>query len=165
MEKDKTKKIPALYLAKQANCSVLLLCCLLIISIFTTPLIADEILIITHQDTPVSSLKPKQVANLFLGLGQNNHGLTPFDLSDKKLRQNFYHEVTGLSLSSIRAKRAKQVFTGRGRPPVMLRLDEVEQLLSEKPGAVTYIPSDQLPVGSKILLTLKSGAQVSEVEE
>ena len=137
----------------------MVLCGLLITSLFTTTVFAEEVLIITHQDTPVSSLSIKQVSDLFLGLGEKNHGLIAYDLSDKKLRQTFYRKVTGLSLASIRAKRASQVFTGRGRPPIILRLDEVEQLLSKKTGAVTYIPADQLPVNTKVLLTLKSGVQ------
>ena len=157
MVRDNIKRMPLPHLTRCARCQGLLLYCLLIILLFSTPVDAEEILIITHQDTQVSSLSPKQVANLFTGFGQNNHGLIPFDLSDKKLRQKFYREVTGMSLASIRAKRARQVFTGRGHPPAILRLDEVEQLLSEKAGAVTYISTDQLPANSKILLILETG--------
>ena len=159
------KRIPRPHQAHCVKCPSLVLCCLLIISLFNTPAIAEDILVITHQDWPVTNLSAKQVANLFLGLGQNNHGLTPFDLSDKKLRRSFYRRVTGLSLVSIRAKWARQVFTGRGRPPDILKLEQVDQLLSEKTGAVLYVFADQQPEGSKILLTLKAVVQTSGVED
>ena len=123
MVKNKTKKTPRLHLAPCVKHPTVVQCYLLVISLFTTAVVAEEILVITHQDTPVSNLSTKQVANLYLGVGENKHNLTPFDLHDKKLRQNFYGEVTGLSLASIRTKRAKQVFTGRGRPPAMLTLE------------------------------------------
>ena len=118
---------------------------------------AGDIWIVAHQNVEVASITRTEVANLFLSRGRTDSQLTPFDQRDRQLRERFYREVAGVSAASVRAHWAKQVFTGRGRPPAMLSLDEVEQVLSEKPGAVTYVPAGQLPEGSKVLLSIGAG--------
>jgi hypothetical protein len=119
---------------------------------------AEDIWVVATQNVRLpTALTRTEAANLFLGLGNAHPGLQPFDQRDPDLRERFYHEVAGLSLASVRAHRAKQVFTGRGRPPAMLSADEVENTLREKGNAVTYIPAGRLPAGSKVLLILESG--------
>ena len=120
---------------------------------------AEEILLVARQDAPVDSMNHKQTANLFLGLGRNLTPLTPFDQRDKELRKDFYQEVAGRSLSSVRAHWAKRVFTGRGRPPAMLAAEETDQVIREIPAAVTYVPEVQRPEGSKVLLYLEPEKQ------
>lgn len=116
--------------------------------------IADEILVVAREDAPVESLNRTETANLFLGLGRTLTPLIPFDQQDKELRQDFYREVAGLSLVSVRAHWAKRVFTGRGRPPAMLSTDQVAPLINQSPVAVTYIPEAMLPQNGKTLLLL-----------
>lgn len=121
------------------------------------PAAAGEIWIVAHQDMEVASITRTEAANLFLAKERTDSQLTPFDQRDRQLRERFYREVAGLSVASVRAHWAKQVFTGRGRPPAMLSLEEVERVLSEKPGAVTYVPAGQLPEGCKVLLSIDAG--------
>jgi hypothetical protein len=130
----------------------------LILSIFSSAAVAEGVVIVAGQSVELSSMTRDEVANLFMGIGAHTKPhLIPFDQRDLLLRERFYREVAGLSAASVRAHWAKQVFTGRGRPPAMLSQEEVEQMLSEQPAAVTYIPSGPLPAGSKVLLELKSG--------
>ena len=130
----------------------------LLILLQLTPIAAaEEIFLVARQDAPVESLNHKETANLFLGLGRTSTPLTPFDQRDKQVRKDFYREVAGRSLASVRAHWAKRVFTGRGRPPVMLSSEETDQVIREVPAAVTYVPEDQQPEDSKVLLYLKPG--------
>lgn len=126
---------------------------------FSGTAVADEILVVTGEDAPVNTLNRTETANLFLGLDHTTTSLTPFDQRDRDLRRDFYREVAGRSLASVRAHWAKRVFTGRGRPPDMLAAGEVDQAIRENPASVTYVPEVQLPNGGKVLLNLPRGTQ------
>ena len=115
---------------------------------------ADGLQLVTGQDTSVKSLSRAETANLFLGVGRAKVNLKPFDSSDKKLREEFYREVTGLSPARVRAHWAKRVFTGRGRPPKAVELKDVKKLIKLNPTAVTYVPSQMIPSNAKQLLQL-----------
>jgi hypothetical protein len=131
---------------------------LLIFGLWAPLASAEDIWVVAAQNLRFStSLTRTETANLFLGLGNANPGLQPYDQRDPDLRERFYREVAGLSLASVRAHRAKQVFTGRGLPPTMLSAEEVEKTLREKANVVTYVPAGRLPAGSKVLLILESG--------
>lgn len=123
----------------------------------SAPAVAGGIWVVVHQDVEVVTITREEAANLFLAGGRTDARLTPFDQRDRQLRERFYREVAGVSAASVRAHWAKQVFTGRGRPPAMLSREEVERVLSEKPGAVTYVPAGHLPEGSKVVLSLGAG--------
>lgn len=115
---------------------------------------AEEILVVTGKTAPVNSLNRTETANLFLGLERTTPSLIPYDQTDKTLRKDFYREVAGRSLASVRAHWAKRVFTGRGRPPAMLAADEVDRTIEQNPDAVTYVPDVRQPKKSKVLLYL-----------
>lgn len=136
-----------------------ILLCALLLFLPATSAFAYDILLIAGQDAPVSVLNRTEAANLFLGIGYTAPPLTPFDQKDAQLRERFYRGVAGLSAASVRAHWAKEVFTGRGRPPAMLELEEVENVLKENPFAVTYVPAGEMPKGSKLLLMLESGKE------
>jgi hypothetical protein len=121
--------------------------------------IAEEIWVVGSIHCAVTALNRAEAASLFLGLGPNQHHLIPFDQDDRELREHFYAEVANLSLASVRAHWAKQVFTGRGRPPAILTLHDVRQTLHDTPDAITYIPAGRIPAGGIVLLTLESGKQ------
>lgn len=127
--------------------------CKIILFLYSLPVFSDEIVVVTGKESKAAILTQTQVANLFLG---RNFGdtiqLTPFDQDDAQLRERFYREVVGMSLTSVRAYWAKRVFTGRGRPPKVLKADEIGQQL-EKQGSVTYFLSEQQPEDAEILFS------------
>ncbi|MBA1446136.1 MAG: hypothetical protein M3H12_01090 [Chromatiales bacterium] len=131
----------------------------LVLSLFVSVAAAEGVLVVVQQDSQVTTLTREEAANLFLGLGSTNSRLIPFDRSEQPLRERFYREVTGLSTASVRAHWAKQVFTGRGRPPARISKTDVTQVLNDKPGAVTYVAIDQLPAHSRALLSTEQGEQ------
>ncbi len=131
----------------------------LALSLFVSVAAAEGVLIVVQQDAEVTTLTREEAANLFLGLGSTNSRLIPIDRSEQSLRERFYREVLGLSAASVRAHWAKQVFTGRGRPPVRISKTDVTQLLNDKPGVVTYVAIDQRPAHSRVLLSTEQGEQ------
>jgi hypothetical protein len=127
------------------------------VALLTAPAaMADEaILVLARADAKIEAMTQAEVADLFLGRGSAK-GLTPFDREDAALKQRFYRTVADISLNSLRAYWAKQVFTGRGRPPKSLQDQEVEQALSASSSAVTYVLASQPPLGCKVLLKLEA---------
>lgn len=128
-----------------------------ILFMLAMPASANEIIVVVRQDSEAAAMTQTEVANLFLGREGSNNKLIPFDQDDSQLRERFYRDVADLSLSSVRAYWAKRVFTGRGRPPGILKQHEMEQVLKENPAAVLYSADDQQPAGSRILFSTKLG--------
>ena len=119
---------------------------------------AGEIWIVAGPTVTITALSPDELADIFLGRAdESRFRLRAIDQKDEALRQRFYRTVTGLSLQSLRAYWAKQVFTGRGRPPEQMSLEESEQALARLPNAITYLPKGKLPPAGKVLLTLPAG--------
>ncbi len=142
-------------LIAQKPCRIALFVLFIFIS---TPFPATgQIAIVAHQYSEAPTLTQQEVANLFLGIGQPFPQLTPYDHNDPRLRKQFYRLIAGLSITSVRAHWAKQVFSGRGRPPAILATAQVSRILRNELGAVTYVPLDQLSDNFKVLLILESG--------
>lgn len=118
---------------------------------------SENIVLLVHKDSVISEISNEDVANIFLGIG--NFGLKPYDQQDRRLRTEFYKKTANLSLASVRAHWAKRVFTGRGRPPPIINLQQIESVLNESTLTITYAPASQTVPGSKILLTLEIGEQ------
>lgn len=120
---------------------------------------ADEgtIWVVARQDAPIASLTLDEIADLFLGRRHSTLHLTPVDRSDDALRERFYRAVSGMSLMSVRAYWAKQVFTGRGRPAFLATEEDAARLVTDHPDVVTFIVGGRLPPGSKVLLVIEPG--------
>ena len=113
----------------------------------------EAILLIARADAEVAALTAPQAADLFLQRGAVSK-LIPYDRDDPALREGFYRAVADISLTSLRAYWAKQVFTGRARPPKSLGGEDVSGVLSASPFAVTYVLAGKQPPGSKVLLKI-----------
>ncbi|MGR8931898.1 MAG: hypothetical protein ACU836_14790 [Gammaproteobacteria bacterium] len=131
----------------------------LILCLPITLIQADEIVVINESPERASALSKDDVSNIFLGKGRNQHDFVPYDQQDLPLRKRFYHEVSGLSLASVRAYWARQVFTGRGHPPPLLTDEETELVLRHNPKAITYSFAQQKPEDAKVLFSTEEGEQ------
>lgn len=130
-------------------------CFAFLISILFSPLLgAEDIVVVCHQNAALNDINRQDVANLFLGL--SNSSFKPYDQKNKKLQSAFYDYAADLSLASVRAHWAKRVFTGRGRPPAIVSLEQTGELISTDPLAITYVPANQVIPGVKILLRLNA---------
>ncbi len=105
---------------------------------------ADEgLVLVAHPDSPVAGVDTETVAALYLGLRTGLDGLPgarPLDLKDRKLREKFYGTVTNRNLAQLRAHWSKLVFTGKGRPPRAMSVEDMAATLRNDPEAIGYLP-------------------------
>lgn len=133
---------------------------LLCLCLACTPLVqAEGLRVIAPRESGLEQLDSKQVGDIFLSRLASDSSLRPVDMKDQALRALFYEHITGKSLSGIKAYWARRVFTGRGRPPAMMTLEEVHALIAGKAPVITYIPMETtIPQGFVSLYEFERGA-------
>ena len=114
------------------------------------------IVVVAHKDSAVSQLSREEVAALFLGKRKlsNEVSVTPIDSKDGALRERFYLAVADMNGLRVKAYWSRIVFSGQGRPPREAALAEAGALLSGEPGALTYLPADQVTPDMKIVFSV-----------
>lgn len=121
--------------------------------------LCGEILVITHPDNPVDSLAQEEVSHLFLG--KNPHfpdgsKAVPLEWSNQKNKAKFYQQLSGKTLSQLRAYWAAFLFTGKGRPPKQVAyIDEIMKSIMTNKHAVTYLDATLVNDHVKILYRLR----------
>ena len=131
-------------------------CFLCSLCLGATPAVGGEFVVVVGKQAPLVQLRRDDVADLFLDR-RPVHDLKPLDLEDDHLRDDFYREVAGMSPHSVRAYWVRRVFTGRGRPPDRISVDEVRDVLSQQAPFVTYVPTNQANADYRVLLVVGSG--------
>jgi hypothetical protein len=130
---------------------------LVVLIVWTLPVSAEPVVVVTQDGTPVDSLSREEVADLFLGkrnITVAGQELTPLDVNDDALREAFYQGIAGMSAMRVNAYWARLVFSAQGRPPRKLPLSEAKKLVRSQLGLVTYMPSDNSS-GFKILFKVQ----------
>lgn len=130
---------------------------MLVLCLCSSMAAAGEIWVVARRDAPVANLSRSDAADLFLGRAAAELHLTPYDRDDMELRRVFYRAVADMSLQSVRAHWAKQVFTGRGHPPAAIGAADIPRVLGAQPATVTYMPAGKLPADAKVLLSIQTG--------
>ncbi len=110
--------------------------------------------VITHPDTPVTSLSKTQVSKILLKKVRkwdNGQRVQAVDQGGKdSVREIFTKEIHGRSLSSIQRFWQRQIFSGTEVPPPELASDdEVVSFVSSNPGAIGYVSADAALEGVK----------------
>ena len=105
---------------------------------------AEDVVAVVSAKSPVTSLTPAQVADIFLGKTSrfpDGTQATPIDQpEDSAVRDRFYTQVTGKSQAQVKAYWSKIIFTGRGQPPVQAANGvEVKKMIAQNPAAIGYI--------------------------
>lgn len=122
---------------------------------FTSPLPAEEVVVVVSARSTISELSEGEIADIFLGrLGRlGKTVVTPLDQAEgSPARDEFYREFTGKSPAQVKALWSKLIFTGRGRPPRALASDrEVLQALRDNPGAIGYVRRSSVDSTARIL--------------
>ncbi len=102
--------------------------------------------IIVHADNPVTSITAADVSGMFqkkVTSWSNGRSVVPFDLDgDSQVRERFSRTVHRRSAGAIKAYWQRQIFAGRGVPPVERNSDaEVLASVAADPGAIGYVSS------------------------
>ena len=103
------------------------------------------IVVIVHPDNPLGSLDKDQVAHLFLRKAKAFPGgglAKPVVMPEHSaVRNRFEREILRREPLQIRAYWARQVFTGRGKPPKsMPTVEDLKRYVAAEPAAIGYLP-------------------------
>lgn len=112
-----------------------------------------SIVVVTHKDSPLTTLSQDEVVDLFLGKFKSSHNVPvkPLDSTDQMLRDRFYSATANMSGMRVKAYWSRIVFSGQGRPPHEIPSAEASRWLTNDTGALTYLPLNQVSDDMKII--------------
>jgi ABC-type phosphate transport system substrate-binding protein len=121
---------------------------------------ASELVVVVSARSPVVTLRPDQVAAIFLG--QTPHfpdGVEAVPLDQRvgsPLRDEFYARVAGKTAPLLKAYWSKMVFTGRGQPPAEVTDSAaVRRRVAENPELIGYIDRNALDPSVRPVLVVQ----------
>jgi ABC-type phosphate transport system substrate-binding protein len=125
----------------------------------TLPAIAGEMVVIVSARNPVVTLRPEQVADIFLAqTGRFPHGADAVAIDQvlgSRQRDEFYSKVTSKSPALVKAYWTKMIFTGRGEPPKEApNSAAVRKLVAENPTLIGYIDKASLDASVKAVMLI-----------
>jgi ABC-type phosphate transport system substrate-binding protein len=132
----------------------------LLLGVLCAPAPAAELVVIVSARSPVSALRPDQVAAIFLGQSARfPDGAEAVPLDQRigtPLRDEFYLRVTSKTPPLLKAWWSKMVFTGRGQPPAEVADSAaVRRRVADNPGMVGYIDRSALDASVRPVLVVQ----------
>ncbi|MGV6853278.1 MAG: hypothetical protein ACWA5R_14025 [bacterium] len=126
--------------------------------LFSAGIVHAQIVVVVSKDSDISSLDKQDVSNIFLSRTKrfpNGERVYPLETSEEGLRLQFYHGISGRSISQLNAYWASLVFTGKGKPPKEVKdVDKLISELLERPGGIAFIRETQLTDDMRIVYQL-----------
>jgi ABC-type phosphate transport system substrate-binding protein len=118
---------------------------------------AAELVVIVSSKSPVSALRPEQVADIFLGQIASFPGGAEAVALDQNIgspeRDEFYSKVTSKTRPLVKAYWTKMIFTGRGQPPKEIgNSAAVRKMVADNPTLIGYIDKSALDASVKTVL-------------
>ncbi|MEO7622081.1 MAG: phosphate ABC transporter substrate-binding protein [Gallionella sp.] len=116
-----------------------------------------DVVVIVSAKSPITSLTAEQTAKIFLGKVDtfpDDGDAVPIDqVEGSAIRDEFYSKVVHKSFSQVTAYWAKVIFTGDGRPPVMLESNvAVRKAIANNPNAIGYIDKSAVNRSVRVIL-------------
>ena len=121
---------------------------------------AGELVVIMSVKSPVASLRPEQVADIFLGQVASLPGGAEVVAVDHVIgtteRDEFYLKVTSKTRPLVKAYWTKMIFTGRGQPPKEIAGSAaIRKLVADNPGLIGYIDRSALDPSVKMVMLVR----------
>jgi ABC-type phosphate transport system substrate-binding protein len=121
---------------------------------------ASELVVVVSARSPVVTLRPEQVAAIFLGQTLRfPDGVEAIPLDQRvgsPLRDDFYARVAGKTPALLKAYWSKMVFTGRGQPPAEVADSAaMRRRVAENPESIGYIDRSALDASVRPVLVLQ----------
>lgn len=117
-----------------------------------------KVAVIVHSSTKTEAISPNQLLDIYTLNSQNwSDGkkiyITDFK-GDSEIRTKFYSSMS-INKNDIKRIWLRKQFSGSGTPPLTVTTNEemIEKVLS-KPGTIGYVPADQIPENTKVILTI-----------
>jgi ABC-type phosphate transport system substrate-binding protein len=116
-----------------------------------------EVVVIVSAKSHIASLTAQQAARIFLGKANDFPGhddAIPIDQAEgSAIRDEFYAKVVHKNSSQLSAYWAKIIFTGDGRPPVILNGNSaVRKAVASDPNAIGYIDKSAVNRSVRVVL-------------
>ena len=117
---------------------------------------ANEIVVITHAENPVSEMTRSQVIDLFMGkyvAYPDGRKAIPLDIEgNSQLKEAFYNKLVKLSVARVNAYWSRIRFTGRASPPMAQKsIDSAISYIQQNENAISYIPLSELNEQLKVV--------------
>ncbi|MEC8011024.1 MAG: hypothetical protein VX185_09695 [Pseudomonadota bacterium] len=132
----------------------ILLCMICSFGTVMPAIAAADVYVIVSNQSDIHELSKEEVRDIYfskiLTIDNKPVNLVAYDLEDDKIRSNFYKSVSGKSLRQMSSYWARMVYSGRGKPPATLKLEEVLSKILEDPNAIGYVPSMDMIQGQAV---------------
>jgi ABC-type phosphate transport system substrate-binding protein len=135
----------------------LLLC--LVLALLAGAAAAAELVVVVSAHSPITVLRPEQVADIFLSEATrfpDGGEVVALDLPiGSPLRDDFYLKVANRTPALMKAYWTKKIFTGRGQPPRELPNSQaVRKLVADNPTLIGYIERSALDASVRPVLVV-----------
>jgi hypothetical protein len=129
---------------------------LLVLSVFE---VQAELAVVVNARCGVAVMTRNEVVNVFFGRSRqffNGVEAQPVDMLDTHPdRARFYGALLGKELSEVNAYWSRQVFSGRGQPPVKVATpEEVLKWVVSHPGGIGFIELSKADARVKVVYEL-----------
>lgn len=131
---------------------------LLLISLVNSA--SAELVVIGNKDMDTEELTRKEVIDIYMGRNSvfpNGKIAMPLDQSvDSDARSQFYAKLVGKNINEINAYWARLLFSGRARPPrVIKREEEIVNTVTENNSVIGYVDSSYLTDDVKVIIRVE----------
>lgn len=121
---------------------------------------AAELVVIVSSKSPVTTLRPDQVADIFLGKIAHFPDGSQAVALDQRIgspeRDEFYVKVASKTRPLVKAYWTKMIFTGRGEPPKEISGSvAVRKMVADNPSLIGFINKSALDASVKTVLLVR----------
>ena len=118
-----------------------------------------ELAVVVNARCGVAAMTRNEVINIFFGRSRqffNGVEAQPVDMLDSPPdRARFYYKLLGKDLSEVNAYWSRQVFSGRGQPPVKVgSSEEVLKWVTTHPGGIGFIEASKADARVRVVLEM-----------
>jgi ABC-type phosphate transport system substrate-binding protein len=133
----------------------------LAITLFAASAASAEIVVVVHPDSPLATMTPAEVANVYLG---RDPRYTPVDLPEAaRQRHWFYYKVTGRDLAQIKTIWARLL--AQTTPPKVARdSDDAVRFVAAHRNAIAYVERSAVDASVKEVMTVEEVAALQRPE-
>lgn len=119
-----------------------------------------EVVAVVSARSSITSLSVHQINNIFLGKESrfpNGEQAVPIDYPEGSyVRDEFYARYFDRTSSQIKSYWSKLIFTGKGKPPQVLRPGErVKKAVAENPNYIGYLKREDADESVKVVKLLE----------
>ncbi|MBU2098021.1 MAG: hypothetical protein KKD00_04620 [Gammaproteobacteria bacterium] len=117
----------------------------------------DSVVVVVSSSQLIDALNVQQVEDIFLGrhyaFPDGSQAIPVDHPENSEVWLKFYQDILGHSAAQIRSHWARQVFTGRGRPPQKAAsADELLQMMRDDIRIISYLKKTSLTADTKVVL-------------